>query len=428
MKGRNLAGSIALLLVLLIGGAVRILRYQQPKADPRWYTLGSLGREFATEKQSFDEVLDKLGGQFVLPDSAKTAMLQAFKLGDWEALDQQPQLDLKTLGVGLEQLAAQRPLKLPTPPQKHSERLGAAEKKALTGEPFQQQLPLELLYGDTLDPAKAKHAGESEWLAAKLEAVSMGATLTDGDEAKEVGASSAEQLYDLLVSKGITLEVSDERLFANFGDLIRRGKPVATPLWVATQHALDGNIVYLPVPHAQLSVHAVGREFEAFVTFYPSLDLAGTGDGGLRFRADVTQDQSWCGHRVAHVYTGAQAREALRWMGMLRLEWDAKVYDNKLPLDGYYVLGVCTLAPAVVERALTGTTTLWPLTHDPRYFQGSEPIDQLVAQLPSDTHGGKPPEEARLVGSLPFTTQDEVTLVGFKQQVKKLHWLEAKPK
>ncbi|MFT3841294.1 MAG: hypothetical protein QM723_30160 [Myxococcaceae bacterium] len=428
MKGRNLAGSVALLLVLLIGGAVRILRYQHPKADPRWYTLGSLAREFATEKQSFDEVIDKLGGDFVLPESAKTAMRQAFKLADWEALDQQPQLDLKTLGMGLEQLAARRALKLPTPPQRHTEVLGTPQPKALTGEPYQQQLPFELLYGDTLDVAKAKHAGESEWLAAKLEAVAMGATLTDGDDAGAVGASNVEQLYDLLAAKGIVLEVSDERLFANFGDLIRRGKPVATPLWVATQHALDGNMVYLPVPHAQLEIHAAGPGFEAFVTFYPSLDLAGTGDGGVKFRADVTSDQSWCGHRVAHVYPGAQAREALRWMGLLRLEWDAKVFDNKLPLDGYYALGVCTLAPAVVERALTGTTTLWPLTHDPKYFQGSGPIDQLVAQLPSDTHSGKPPEEARLVGSLPFSREDEVTLVGLRQTVKKLHWLEAKPK
>jgi hypothetical protein len=428
MKGRHVSGSVAVLLVLLIGGAVRILRYQTVKPDPRWYTLGSLAREFATEKQSFDEVIDKLGGDFVLPEVSKTAMRQAFKLGDWEALDQQPQLDLKTLGLGLEQLAARRELKLPSPPNKHSEPLGTWEKKALTGEPYQQKLPFELLYGDTLETAKAQHAGESEWLAAKLEAVSMGATLTDGDDAGEVGASSTEQLFDLLSSKGIGVEVSDERLFANFGDLIRRDKPVATPLWVATQHSLDGNMVYLPVPHAQLSIHATGPAFEAFVTFYPSLDLAGTGDGGTRFRADVTTDQNWCGHRVAHVYKAGQAREALRWMGMLRLEWDAKVYDNKLPLDGYYALGVCTLAPAVVERALTGTTTLWPLTHDPKYFQGDGPIDQLVAQLPSDTHGGKPPEETRLVGSLPFTRREDVTLVGLKQVVKKLHWLEEKPK
>ncbi|HUK65138.1 MAG TPA: hypothetical protein VLV15_17500, partial [Dongiaceae bacterium] len=220
------------------------------------------------------------------------------------------------------------------------------------------------------------------------------------------------------------LQVVDERLFANFGDLIRRGRPVATPLWVATQHTLDGEMVYLPVPHAQLSVLARGPDFEAYVTFYPSLDLAGTGDGGTRFRADVTGDQSWCGHRVAHVYSGAQAREALRWMGLLRLEWDAKVYDQKLPLDGYFALGVCTLAPAVVERALTGTTTLWPLTHDPKYFQSQSEIDLLVAQLPSDTHDGRAPEEARLTGALPFTRQDEVTLVGLRETLHKLHWLE----
>ncbi len=241
-------------------------------------------------------------------------------------------------------------------------------------------------------------------------------------------ATSAEQLYDLLAARGVSIEVRDERRWANFGDLVRRGKPVATPLWVATQHTLDGEMVYLPVPHAQLSIVAKGPGLEAHVTFYPSLDLTGEGGGGLRFRADVTGDQPWCGLKVAHVYTGGEAREALRWMGLLRVAWDEKVYEQKLPLDGYFALGVCTLAPAVVERALTGRVTLWPLTHDPKYFQTDDPVDQLIAQLPSDTQGGRAPEEARLEGSIPFNTLHDVPLRKLREQLGKLHWLPQEQK
>ncbi len=427
MKRRDLGVSAALLLVLVVGGAVRLARYQKPKPDPRWYTLGSLGRELSTEKQSFDAVLDKLGGDFLLGDGQRLVMRTLFQHADWEALDQQPRADLATLEAGLKELAARRPLKLPLPPTHHRVPLGAPTAKALTGEPYQKDLPLELKWGDTLDPAKAAHAGDSEWLAQKLEDVSMGATASDDADGGAPSAASPEQLYDLLTARGVELKVVDERLWANFGDLVRRGKPVATPLWVATQHTLDGQMVYLPVPHAQLAIEAKGPGLEAFVTFYPSLDLTGEGGGGLRFRADVTQDQLWCGHRVAHVYTGAQAREALRWMGLLRFAWDEKVFNEHLPLDGYYALGVCTLAPAVVERALTGRTTLWPLTQDPKYFKGDEPIDQLVSQLPSDSTSGHAPEEARLVGSLPFTHLSEVTLTSLRSTLARLRWLPEAP-
>src|SRR5262249_3407685 len=156
--------------------------------------------------------------------------------------------------------------------------------------------------------------------------------------------------------------VRDERLAANFGDLERQGVPVATPLWVDTGRPLrSGVTLHLPVPHIQLVLRVRGPQVAADVTFYSSLDL-GDGNGGTLFRPDVTGDQPWVGGVLAREYHGAQAREAVRLMGLLRRLAAEKVVRDGLPLDGYFALGVCTLAPALVEQALTGETTVWPLT------------------------------------------------------------------
>ena len=69
---------------------------------------------------------------------------------------------------------------------------------------------------------------------------------------------------------------------------------------------------------------------------------------------------------------------------------------------------LCTLAPAVVEQAVTGKTTLWPLTHDPSLFDGDGELDQLVRALPHDGRDGSVPTDERLRGSIPWRTADAV--------------------
>ncbi len=425
---RRYATSAVIAAVLLIGAFVRLSR--MPRAvDPRWYTLSTLARELAQEKQTYDVVIAALGGGSngfgLISNEHKDFLRAIFSRGDYELLDAQPQVTLKTLGDGLAALAEHRGPVPPAPalPPPHEEPLGIPTgKSGPTGEPYLQDIGLGLEHGDRLDTQKAARGPDSQRLADVLEGVALGTLSVDGFDMTRFPASFIETLR---TAQGHTVIVVDQRLAANFGDLTRRGKPVATPLWVSTGRKLEnGEPLLLPVPHAQLVLIVRGPKVNAEVTFYPSLDLAGDGSGGTRFRADITTDQSWTGGFIAHTYENEQAVRALELMLMTRKQVEDKVRSKALPLDGYFALGVCTLAPAVVEKAVLHQTTLWPLTHDPRLFDGDSELDVIVRSLPSDGRDESVPDDARLKGSIPWRHANDIPFPGLRRELASLNLLE----
>jgi hypothetical protein len=412
--------------VLVAGAFIRLSR--MPRGDPRWYTLSTLARELAGENQTYDLVIASLGGGAnafgLISDEHKAFLRLVFSQGRYELLDRQPQLTLKTLAQGLDVLASKRPAPATKPlPEHRAEPLGLPTgKSGPTGEPYLKDIGLGMSWGDRLDKTKAARAADSQRLADVLEAVAVGTLDVEGFDMARFPASFVETL----TAQGHHVQVVDQRLAANFGDLERNGRPVATPLWVATGRQLaDGEPLLLPVPHAQLVLLVRGPKVNADVTFYPSLDIAGDGSGGARFRADLTTDQAWTGGWIAHTYEKDQAVRALELMLTMRRALDDKVQQKALPLDGYFALGVCTLAPAVVEQALFDKTTLWPLTHDAKYFDSDSELDRLVRALPSDGRDDKAPDDARLSGSVPWRTLREVPFPLLAKQLEALKLLEA---
>ncbi len=411
--------------VLIAGLLIRLSRLPALNVDPRWYTLGSLARELAREKQSYDLVVNALGGvngpYGVISDEHKQFLRAVFSRGEYELLDEQPQLTLPLLGQGLQLLASKRPYTPPPPlPEPRTERLGLPTgKPGPEGEPYLKDLGDGFKVGDRLDPEKAPRAADSQRLADVLDGVALGWLSVEGFDMSRFSAS----LVETLTAQGHRLEVVDQRLAANFGDLERNGRPVATPLWVITGKRTREPFM-LPVPHAQLVLRVRGPKVNADVTFYPSLDLAGDGSGGARFRADVTGDQRWTGGFIAHTYSNEQLVRALDLMLLMRRELRAKVAAKQLPLDGYFTLGVCTLAPAVVEQAIYGKTTLWPLTHDPALFDGDGELDPLVRALPHDGRDESAPADERLMGSLPWRTLKDVPFKFLSRELVKLKLME----
>lgn len=422
---RRFAAFAVIAIVLIAGALIRIGRL----AEQRWYTLGSLAEELAGEKQTYDLVVNALGGGAdafgLISDEHKAFLRTVFSKGDYALLDEQPQVTLPTLARGLELLAAKRPYApsaaLPAP---RTEPLGLPTgKPPLTGEPFLKDLGLELLWGDRLDPKKAALGPDSQRLADVLDGVALGWLTVEGFDMARFPASFVETL----TAQGHEVTVIDQRLAANFGDLERRGRSVATPLWVATgKKGTDGQPLLLPVPHAQLVLQVRGPKVNAVVTFYPSLDLEGAGGGGARFRADVTKDQPWTGGWVALTYEKEKAVRALELMLLLRRALRQKIDAHALPLDGYFALGVCTMAPAVVEQAVTGKTTLWPLTHDPALFGGDGELDALVRALPVDGRSVTEPDDARLRGAVPWKTAQDVPFRFLAKQLSELGLLGAR--
>lgn len=416
---RRFAAFAVIGVILAAGFILRLSRLPNLNIDARWYTLGSLARELAQEKQTYDVVANALG---IITEEHKSFLRAVFSRGEYEVLDQQPQLTLPMLAQALEVLASkQQPPSAEAPLEHRTEPLGLPTgKPGLTGEPYLKGLTLDFTWGDHLDPARAARAADSQRLADVLEGVATGALAVEGFDMARFPASFVETL----TAQGHTVEVVDQRLAANFGDLERRGKPVATPLWVITGRRVESEPLMLPVPHAQLVLRIKGPKVNADVTFYPSLDLGGGGAGGARFRADVTADQPWTGGWLAHTYTKEQGVRALELMLLMRKELAAKALANKLPLDGYFALGVCTMAPAVVEQALFSKTTLWPLTHDPALFQGDGELDQLVRALPHDGRDDSVPGDERLKGSLPWQAANDVPFKFLARELVELKLLE----
>jgi hypothetical protein len=54
----------------------------------------------------------------------------------------------------------------------------------------------------------------------------------------------------------------------------------------------------------------------------------------------------------------------------------------------------------MIEQHMQGETTLFPLTHDPRYFGGDGEVARIVRMLPVDGRGDRP-DPQRIFGSLP---------------------------
>jgi hypothetical protein len=397
----------AVALVGVLGGAALFWglgsRHPRTFRDAQFVTLGELGRELANDPKTYDAVLERLGGGHtadgLVSAATRLAMRKLFAAADYDALDALPQTSLEELKSGLALLASTRPPSAAERPTPLREPLGLpTSSPGPGGEPFVKDVGLGLFYGVRLDPQKALHFEDSERLAFVLNRLSL-----PGDHEVVVGdekARNVDELARALVRQGNTLTVRDERFLANFGDLEWRGHPVATPLWVRVGERAQ------PVPHAQLQLSVRGP-IQADVTFYNSLDLTGEGGGGTLFRGDLARRQPWVGGRVFHVYEAEQAMDVVRWMAALRRGAWEKVAAGHIPLDGYFALGVCTLAPAVAEHAVLGHTTIWPLTQDRAMFNADTELDRLVRSLPADVEASTP-EKARVLGAVPWEELKDV--------------------
>src|SRR5262249_40942731 len=153
-----------------------------------------------------------------------------------------------------------------------------------------------------------------------------------------------------------------------------------------------------------------GPDVQATVLFY-----FGT-DGTARWRADCSRAQPWIGRRVAHEYLGEEVGEIVRLAGAISHAYAQKKQRHPdLALGGYYVLGVCNDSTALLELALQGHTTLYPLVRDLRYFRGASEVDELARRLPRDRGRRTPPEWERLVGSIPEDDWERVVFPGLRR-------------
>jgi hypothetical protein len=229
-------------------------------------------------------------------------------------------------------------------------------------------------------------------------------------------ARSPKQLMELLAATGHTITVSDVRVFADFAGLQAGGRDLAAPMWVDTEIPVPGRGRTLKVPttHSQHELVIRGPQVNVDVSFFMGID------GEAKFRPMLDTRADWTGRRVAHTYEGARAVEAMRLAGEVRRSFeDDRVANPQLPYGGYFTLGVCNDSNAFIEHALTGRTTLYPLTRDLRYYQSDSEIDRISRAMPVDGRGA-PADLDRVLASLPAENPNDLVFPGLRDDLAEL--------
>ena len=223
-----------------------------------------------------------------------------------------------------------------------------------------------------------------------------------------------EGLVEKLLESDYRIEVRDARYFANFGKLYYNGTEVLTAYWLNTEYPIPGTDrkLLLPVAHTQHELNIQGSDFKVRLMYYFG------SDGKLEFRSFDTVDQTWIGGRVVKIYSGKQAVEVVRIAGeAIRIFRKIQKENPDLPLGGYYKLGVCLDSNAIIEFHMTGRTTLYPLTHDVKYFKGDSEVEQIMRKLPYDG-GDIPPEPQRIRGSIPADEVSQLPIPSLREELK----------
>jgi hypothetical protein len=363
---------------------------------------------------------------------------------DFAAFDQFPGFTVKGMGIavtlaGIE--AKKRAAKNPEPAKPVSEEVLKENLIEELGLPVSKKenppapastlrdLGFGLQAGDKIDPSKTKIVADSTRMASILNSLSLNPAEKDKPKYKvRIGDKtfdSPSALIEELMKTSYKVEVKDARYFANFGDLFYKGMEVLTAYWLNTQVPVPGTqgTLLVPVSHSQHELNIVGPDFAIELSFYFGID------GKVEFRIIDTLDQAWVLGRVAKVYSGKDAVEVVRLEGEIIKTYERIKKDNPdLPFGGYYALGVCDDVNAAIEYRMTGETTLFPLPHDNKYFQGDSEVEQIIRKLPSDGRDNSLPDPKRVLGSIPVDDFSKIPIPSLRTQLKavKAAWEKGK--
>jgi len=220
--------------------------------------------------------------------------------------------------------------------------------------PLHPQLP-EISYGhyvdDNLTDQELRHSrAVAQILSALSEPRSKDESVLEVEvNGKIRGIHSAVQFFEYLLETGHSVEVRDDRTYANFLALrIGKGTDAFFPPWLDTGLEWEGMPLEVPMGHSQHTWRIWGPKITARVAFF-------LGTGGTDFFPVVDSRPYWTGmrafrefssiERVEHDYLFKSVEFATLYIERNRQE------RQKLPADGYGLLGVCNDASALISVA-----------------------------------------------------------------------------
>lgn len=260
----------------------------------------------------------------------------------------------------------------------------------------------------TLSPCQFAHASKLAQVLTSL-AANNGSSVTFEGQAID----SPRALFAALVASGHTIEVRNERMYANFLSMIAGDRDVIWPVWIDTGIKLsNGENLSIPVGHSHHAWRITGPLVNTRVMFY--LGVSGAG-----FFGQTDQRPAWSGTVAASDVTVTSAQGA-DYEYLLKTVDVAATYLRRnrverttvaqgLPADGYGYVGVCNDSNAAVEYATKGTISTFPLLRakeldaQPDLGDG---LDATIKSLPKDGDGIVDTHDAlrRAVAMQPFPT------------------------
>ncbi len=211
---------------------------------------------------------------------------------------------------------------------------------------------------------------------------------------------------DALAKDGYAISATVEHRIANFTNLktkAQNGQVLDVPaaLMVKTGVVDElGREAVVPATHSELVFHiqsgptSKGPALEANIKFYQG--VSGTGF----FACDTAATPAWCGRSVGDEFTGKQALRAAELSGLLSEVINKVAKDLDLAVGGYGATGVCNDSVAIVQHALTGRTTAFPLLMRDELF-----TKELTTHL-SDKDQSDDPEYSALSKSITLAPTD----------------------
>ena len=263
----------------------------------------------------------------------------------------------------------------------------------------------------TLSPCQFAHASKLAQVLTSLAAQNGSAVTFKGQTIK-----TPRELFAALVASGHTIQVRNERMYANFLSLIAGDRDVIWPVWLDTGIRLsNGERLTIPMGHSHHAWRISGPQINTRVMFY-------LGISGAAFFGQTDQRPAWSG-TIAATDVTIKAAQGADYEYLLKTADAAATYLRRirverttvaagLPADGYGFLGVCNDSNATLEHATKGTISAFPLLRakqldaQPDLGDG---LDATIKALPKDGDGIGSDALSRAVAMQPFTTTADLT-------------------
>jgi hypothetical protein len=183
-----------------------------------------------------------------------------------------------------------------------------------------------------------------------------------------------EDLIQAFIENGHKVEVCPKATTACFGTFLCVKEengfsniPVCIQLRTGVERSSDSRPSYFIAPHGGLEINITGPLIGT--TNYCAIQFYVSAEGLTAFYPNQDVDVPWLERQpLSRMYTNSEAVTAVRMAGMVAHVFNSIGTDMNLPCGGYGILGMCNDSATIIDYAIRGETSAYPLLATGRYL------------------------------------------------------------